>query len=554
MLTCLRVKDLAIVDALELELGAGLTVLTGETGAGKSILVDALELVLGVRGRPELVRAGAATAEVEALFDLSDVPLAKARLSAAGFDVGDELVIRRIVRAEGRSRAYVDGRLASQRQLAELAAGLATISSQHEHHGLTEPRQQLTLLDAFAQSGAQRRAMQDAHAAFAMAVDAVQDFERRARASADREDFLRFVVHEIDEAAPEPGEDVRLDEEHARLAHADYLMRVSEEAEDVLVADEASVSGAIARIGESLKRAGHHDPTLEGWARQLDDARVRIEDVAREAGEYARRAQADPQRLAWVDERLTVLSRLARKHGGDLEAVLRRRDEAHEALSKLDRREAHAKELEEARGQAEAEAMKIARSLRRLRRRAAKRLAEAITNEVGTLGMADARFDVVLHDAPLGPSGIDRVELVVAPNAGEAALPLSRVASGGELSRVLLSIKRVLADREAGGLHVFDEIDTGVGGAVAETIGKKLREVSRDRQVLCITHLPQVAVFGDSHFHVEKGIEDGRTVSRVTRLEGRARLDALARMLGGSRVTKKTRAAAAELLEQATAA
>ncbi len=554
MLTCLRVKDLAIVDTLELELGPGLTVLTGETGAGKSILVDALELVLGARSRPELVRAGAEAAEVEALFDLADAPEVRGRFVAAGFDVGDELVVRRIVRATGRSRAYLDGRLASQRQLADLARGLATISSQHEHHGLTEPRQQLELLDAFAGAENLKKEMRDAHDALALARDALADFSRRAAGRAEREDFLRFVLREIDEVAPEEGEDVRLEEEHARLAHAEQLMQVTEGAEDALLGSDASISGALARIAESLSQAARHDARLGSWASQLDDARALIEDVAGEAAAYARRTPADPARLSWLDERVGQLRRLSKKHGGDLSAVIARRDEAREELALLGRREAHAEALEEAVTAAEAEARDKARALHRLRTRAKKRLARAISGELESLGMGQATFEIAVHEAPLGPTGADRVELVVAPNAGEAAMSLSRVASGGELSRVLLAIKRVLSDRQSGGLHVFDEIDTGVGGIVAERVGKKLKEVARDRQVLCITHLPQVAVFADAHFHVEKAIEQGRTVSRVQALSGRARLDALAQMLGGARVTKKTRAAAAELLEQARAA
>jgi DNA repair protein RecN (Recombination protein N) len=554
MLTCLRVKDLAIVDTLELELGPGLTVLTGETGAGKSILVDALELVVGARSRPELVRSGRDAAEVEALFDLEDVPEVRARIRAAGFEVGDELVVRRIVRAGGRSRAYVDGRLASQRQLASLVRGLATISSQHEHHGLTEARQQLELLDAFAGADAARGEMRDAHDAYALATDALADFRRRAEGRAEREDFLRYLLREIDEVAPEPEEDVRLSEEHDRLAHADHLMRVTDSTEEELLAGDDSIGGALARLSDTLSQAARHDARLGEWATQLDEARAQIEDVANEAGAYARRAPADPARLAWLDERVAQLRHLARKHGGTIDAVLKRRDEAREELGLLGRREAHAEELEQAVAEAEAEARQKARALHRLRTRATKRLARAVTRELESLGMAQASFEIALHEAPLGSTGADRAELVVAPNAGEAALPLSKVASGGELSRVLLAIKRVLSDRQAGGLHVFDEIDTGVGGIVAERVGRKLKEVAKDRQVVCITHLPQVAVFADAHFHVEKSIEDGRTVSRVTALDGRARLDALARMLGGARFTKKTRAAAAELLEQATAA
>lgn len=555
MLTCLRVKNLAIVDALELELGPGLSVITGETGAGKSILVDALELVLGARGRPELVRSGAAEAEVEALFDLRGSPAVVGRLREAGFDVeGDELVVRRVLRAGGRGRAYIDGRLASQRHLAELSAGLATLSSQHEHHGLTEARQQLELLDAFSGGEGKVAAMVSAYEVLATARQAVEDFERRARDTAEREELLRYQLREIDEVAPEAGEDRRLAEEHGRLAHAAHLGAVTEDAEDALLDAEDAVCTEIARVAGRLAEAAQHDEDLGPWAKQLDEARAIVEDVARESGSYARRIDGDPLRLAQVDERLSALHRLARRHGGDLEAVLERRALAAQELGELDRRDEVESELIAKRDEAEKAARRVARALRAVRKRAAGRLTKAVTGELASLGMEGARLEIALHDAPLGATGADRAELLIAPNKGEATHPLSKIASGGELSRILLAIKRVLANREGGGLHVFDEIDTGIGGAVAETVGRKLREVAQDRQVLCITHLPQVAVFADAHYHVAKGIVGGRTVSRVGRLDGRDRLDALARMIGGARLTKKTRAAAAELLEDARAA
>lgn len=554
MLTCLRVKNLAIVDALELELGPGLSVITGETGAGKSILVDALELVLGARGRPELVRSGAAEAEVEALFDLTDCPAVTVRLQEAGFDVAGELVVRRVLRAEGRSRAYIDGRLASQRQLAELSAGLATLSSQHEHHGLTEARQQLALLDAFAEGRVKVAAMAKAYETLTTAREAVEDFERRARESAEREELLRYQLREIDEVAPEEGEDRRLTEEHGRLAHAGHLTEVTEDAEESLLEAENAVSAGIARVAMRLAEAARHDECLGAWSKQLDEARVIVEDVARESGAYARRIDDDPERLDQVDERLSALHRLARRHGGDLDAVLSRRALAARELGDLDRRDELHGQLVAARDGAEKAARRAARALRALRKKAAGRLGKAVTGELSSLGMEGARLEIMLHDAPLGPSGSDRAEVLFAPNRGEATHALSRIASGGELSRILLAIKRVLADREGGGLHVFDEVDTGIGGSVAETVGRKLREVAQGRQVLCITHLPQVAVFADTHYHVAKGIVGGRTVSRVGRLAGGDRLDALARMLGGARLTKKTRAAAAELLEDARAA
>ena len=565
MLTCLRVKDFAIIDALEIELEPGLNVVTGETGAGKSILVDALELVLGGRGRPEVVRTGEALAEVEALIEIQGDAAVRARVEAAGIELTDELVIRRVIKSSGRTRGYVNGRLATATQLAELAAGLADISSQHEHHTLVDPSRHLDYLDAFGQLDTMRTSVAKAYGELREAADARAALDQRARDRGEREDLLRYQISEIDALAPTPGEDEALASERERLRHAERLATAAGRAEDAISAQDGAVCEVLARVAGEVEEAARVDAQLEPLVAQIEGARAQLEDAARELGSYARRVTLDPDRLAEVEERLDAIRKLVRKYGGSIDAVLAHRERAATELDEMDRHEERLLELDRAHAAALARAREEARQLSERRHAIAKKLGNAISKELASLGMGDAKVrvdvariegrdgELAVDGARLSPTGIDRVEFLIAPNRGEEARPLRKIASGGELSRSMLAIKRVLAGLRPAGLYVFDEVDAGVGGAVAEVIGRKLRDVARHHQVLCITHLPQIAVFADAHFKVAKEVERGRTKSTVRRLGHDERLEEIARMLGGLEITKATRAAAAEMLQSARA-
>jgi DNA repair protein RecN (Recombination protein N) len=565
MLTCLRVRHFAIIDQLEVEFGPGLNVLTGETGAGKSILVDALELVLGGKGRPEVVRTGEKQAEVEALFEAGDDDALRARLEAAGIEPEEELLVRRIVAASGRTRAYVNGRLATARQLSTLAAGLADISSQHEHHTLADPTSHLSYLDAFGHLADDRARVAAAHEELARTTEALREVERRAHDRVEREDLLSFQIQEIDELEPAADEEEQLEGERERLRHAERLARTASQAEDALYASDGALAEQLGRVAEDVQSAGEIDPRLAVLAEQLEGARTQIEDAARELGGYAREISVDPERLTEVEERLDRLGRLKRKYGGTVTDVLAHRDQARRELSELERYEEFLDEAKAARDAALERAREVALALRKKRRNAARKLGTAISKELGSLGMGEAQVEVEVaplsggrgelevDGARLTPTGIDRAEFLIAPNRGETARPLRQIASGGELSRAMLAIKRVLAGLGPAGLYVFDEVDSGVGGAVAEVIGRKLAEVAAHHQVLCITHLPQIAVYADTHYRVRKDVVGKRTRSDIQRLERDERLEEVARMLGGLRITSKTRDAAAEMIRQARA-
>ncbi len=566
MLTCLRVRDLAIIDSLDVELGPGLNVVTGETGAGKSILVDAIELVLGGKGRGELVRSGASQAEVEALFDIGDDPHVRAKLVALEVECEGELVIRRVLSPNGRTRAFVNGRMATAQQLTDLARGLADISSQHEHHTLTNASTHLGYLDAFAKLADQRDRVGTAYQALKRAHEALQSFETRIADRAQREDLLKYQMREIQEVSPKPGEEADLTEQRDRLKHADQLMRLAGAATDALYDRDGSVCEELATVTQHVLEAAALDPSLKDLGTQVDNARTILEEAARELSRYTRGVHADPQALTELEERMHALSKLKRKYGGTLESVLSHLAGAKTELEALGDHEGTSEKLRAAHGEAMAEATKHARALSKQRKLSAGKLATAISEELISLGMGGARIvvdvspmegkagELEVDGARLSSAGIDRAEFLIAPNRGEEARPLSKVASGGELSRAMLAIKRVLAGMGPAGMYVFDEVDSGVGGAVAEVIGRKIKDVASHRQVLCITHLPQIAVFADSHFKVEKVVSGDRTVSNVRRMTRKEQEAEIARMLGGIKVGAKTRAAAAEMLKEARVA
>ncbi len=570
MLSVLRVKQLAIIDELEVVFGPGLNVLTGETGAGKSILVDALQLVLGGRGRPELVRTGAPQAEVEALFDVGDDPSVIERLRAAGIETDEgELLVRRVVSAQGRTRAYVNGTLATQAQLAELAAGLADISSQHEHHTLINPETHLGYLDAFGRLEPLREQMSAAFRALEAAERSLSEALARVQGKGEREDVLRFQIREIEELDPKLNESAELAEERDRLRYAEKLVNAAAFAEQALYERDGAICEELAQVSSRLSDAADIDPRLGPMVSAIDAARAQLEEAARDLGAYARDVTVDPERLSEIDERLHRLKSLARKYAGGASAgaeteMLEHCERLRVELAELGSAEERIAEIEEARDAALRSAGALARELSKKRHEAASELGKAVVKELSGLGMGGAVVEVQvtrlegggelsIDGARLRESGIDRAEFLIAPNKGEEARPLRKVASGGELSRTMLAIKRVLAGLGPAGLYVFDEVDTGVGGAVAEVIGRKLKEVAEHHQVLCITHLAPIAVYADRHFLVKKDIVDERTKSAILALEPKERLEEVARMLGGLNITKKTRDAAREMLKGAAA-
>jgi DNA repair protein RecN (Recombination protein N) len=569
VLLSLQVRDLAIIDATEVSFGSGLNVVTGETGAGKSILIDALLLALGGRGTPEMVRAGAAHAEVCALFDLRALPDVRARLLDAGIECDDEVTVRRVVASErsgGRSRAYLNGRLVSLSQLAQLTAGLGDVTSQHEAQSLTDPNTHLALLDATARLDGLRGEVSAAQESFRLSTTELESLLRELRQRTDREDLLRFQRKEIEDLPLTLGDEGRWSSERDRLKHATRLSEGAAEAEDVLYARDGAVVDQLGQVRGLLEELTRLDPALSTVAELVDGAKAQVDEAARALGRYGRTVHADPEQLSDLEDRLQKLSRLKRKYGGSVEAILEHHRRVVSELDNLEQGESRIAELERRVEQARSAAATIARKLSHARRDAAAALGDAISRELTSLGMGGARVvvdvtptspasgELAIDGVRLLPTGIDRVEFLIAANKGEEPRSLRRIASGGELSRALLAIKRVLTEVGSAGLYVFDEVDTGVGGAVAEVIGQKLRAISRRNQTLVITHLPQIAAYADRHYVVAKRVEGERTVSEVRALNESERTEEIARMLGGLRVTDRTRAAAAEMIRTAASA
>jgi DNA repair protein RecN (Recombination protein N) len=562
MLLSLTIDNVVLIEHQVLELGPGFNVLTGETGAGKSMVVDALALVLGGRARPEIVRGGVREAEVAALFEIEAGSRVAAKLEAAGVPCDGELVVRRVVQAEGRSRAFLNGKLSTAAQLAELGPDLCDIASQHESVSLTDPGTHLEYLDAYGRLEALRDSLGEKVAELSTIVREIDRVREAERDRAEREDFLAFQLREVEELDPSVGEEAELEGERARLRHAEKLSNATQSAADRLYEGEDAVCDQLARVSTDLDAAAAIDPSLAPLARSVEGARSELADAARALGRYASGIESNPGRLAEVDDRWFRLQKLLRKHGPTTTELVAYRDDLKRQVEGLAGADKLRAELETKREACLVAVATEARTLSRKRRDAAAKLADAIGKELAGLGMGRARVVVDVSPVPapqagelppvdgarLTTSGIDRVEFLIAPNKGEDPRPLRRIASGGELSRALLALKRVLAEKGPAGLYVFDEVDAGVSGAIAEVIGRAIADVARHRQVLCITHLPQIAALADVQYVVDKSEAKGRTTSSVRKLSDGERVDEIARMIGGVRVGDAARRAAAELL------
>ncbi len=559
MIETLRIENLAIVGRAELEFGPGLNVLTGETGAGKSIVLGALALLAGGRASPELVREGEEEAVVEAVFRVDALPELAAELERRGLAAGEELVVRRTLARSGRGRARIGGELVPAATLAELFEGRLEISSQHESQRLLRPGAQSRLLDAAGGLLQERAGVESAFEGLRALDREVGELRARAEELARREDFLRFQVKEVDEAKVETGEFEELLSERGRLAHAERLTADAAAAAALLAGDPggSELPGALDQLAEASRRVdalASLDPGLAELAERLRSARAELDDAARELSRYAEAIEMDPARLGEVEERLARLERLRRKYGPDEAAILRFRDEAAGQLEALGGADSRLAELEREREVACDRLEKLARHLSQGRAQAAARLAREVETRLRELAMPEGRFEVALvpaeapEGAPCGPGGVESAEFLFSANPGEPPQALRRVVSGGELSRVFLALKSALRRAEAGMVLVFDEVDAGIGGRVADRVGRVLAELASEHQVLCITHLPQIAARADVHLHVDKRVQRKRTLAQVTRLDGGARVDEIARMAGGETVGEATLRHAQELL------
>ncbi len=571
MLRTLHIRDFAIIDQITLDLEPGLVVFTGETGAGKSILVDAVALLLGGRADPVVVRRDAARAYIEGTFHLTPAVQEALRPLLQAHDLWDEenpdeLVLSREIRRRGRHPARINGQLVTLQVVRQVAAHLVDIHGQSEHLTLLQPRHQRALLDRYAHAEEVLQTYQDLYRRWRERQRAIEELRERLRTAARQMDLLRYQIEEIEAANLQPGEEEALRQERNRLVHAERLARWVQEALALLdegLGEAPAASDLVGQAASLLEDMARLDPTRETLARRLQEVLDTLAEVSRELHHYAEELEFQPGRLDEVEARLALIENLKRKYGDTIEAVLAYAEEARKEMENLTTADQRLAQWEAELESLTRELAQAAWALSQKRREAAERLARAVERELADLRMEHARFRVQVSTRPdpqglplptgervaFDRYGIDQVTFLIAPNPGEGFHPLAKIASGGEMARIMLALRQALAREDPVPTLIFDEIDQGIGGRMGAVVGRKLRRLARHHQVLCVTHLPQLAAYAHQHFKVEKVVQEGRTVTRVRPLQEEERIRELAHMLGDPGPTGQATARA--LLEQA---
>lgn len=563
MLRWLRIRNFAIIDELEMEFSDGFNAITGETGAGKSIILDAISLILGNRGNTDVVRSGSDEATVEAVFETTSGGEAlKNKLSNFGISENEndgELLVRRLINKNGKSRAFLNGDLVTLGQLADICENLVDLCSQHEHQSLSKPAYQLDLIDRYGGLLPLVNQVRNSYLAIKSLETELANLQAPSGIATSSEDFIRFQIQEIEEFNPLEGEDEKLLTEKKRLQNLSQITDFSRAALEFLAADSGSsdavgASELIAKARQRILKALELDQSLAPIAAAIERTMAELDEAASSLQDYLENLEADPTRLEWVEDRLAAWNMIKKKYGATAEEITATRERLSLELDSFSNRQGKIEALKAKFETVRDEYMKLALGLSKKRKAIAKTLTDSIQTELSELLMSNTNFSVGFEDYAsnyLTETGIDRVQFLFSANAGEVAKPMRKIASGGELSRILLALRRTISDRGGIGVYLFDEIDSGIGGQTASVVGQKLRSVAKFNQVICITHLPQVAAFAKTHFVVSKKTVEGRTLSQIDRLRGSNRVEEIARMLGGLNVTEKSRANAKELINQA---
>jgi len=564
MLQDLSIRNFAIIDDLQISFLAGLTILSGETGTGKSIIINAANLLLGSRATSKLIRTGAETAELEAIFRIQQKGTISNLLKDNGFDVSEGLSIRRVICRNDRHKTYINGRLATIQQLSTITENLASISGQREHQVLLKEEQQLKILDQFGGLMPLRDKAYARYHEIVPLIHVLKDLKILKDKQSDHIELLKFQKKEITDASISAGEDKAIEQEKRRLKNSEALYQTVYGAIDELYSTPGAIVERLLEVKKQLGQAGQIDPELTGKAEGIAGAAFQIEDITDELRGYLKKIEIDEGRLEEIEARLDILTRLKRKYGGTLESVLAHLEFIDGELSSVGNLSERISATEKQISELHDKLAKFALQLSRKRRSTAEIFRKKVEKELSTLKMSRTEFQISLEpifsetttdphlqteNKSITESGIDRVFFLISPNVGEELKPLSLIASGGELSRVILAIKAILAETEAVETIVFDEVDAGIGGGVAEVVGKKLSSLSTYHQVICITHLPQIAKFGDHHFRISKQVFRGRTRTKIEPLTEDERIKELARMLGGEKITRATFNHAREMLK-----
>jgi DNA repair protein RecN (Recombination protein N) len=551
MLQFLNISNIALIDDMQVEFESGLNLLTGETGSGKSIIVDALGLLIGGRFSSDLIKTGADRGSIEGLFSVTPNPDLEQLLENAGFGATNELIIRRELSATGRNKIFINNQLATQSLLRDLRPYLVDIHGQGDQQTLFNPETHLEILDAFAGNVALRAEVAEAYAGWTRLRRELESLRHDEAEKFQLVDTLKFQIAELERAQLSPGEDEKLEEERRRLANVEKLTTLCQSSYSRIYEDD---DAAVARVRLTLKdveELAEYESSFRDYLEGLETARAVLEDLSFSLRDFADRLEFSPARLAEIEDRLAELSRLKRKYGGSIAASLEHLARSEDRLRQIETSDERERELNVEVASAHERYLELARKLHKERVKAAKKFEQAVEKGIAEVAIDNARFQVQVNDSveAAGQKGIDHTEFYFSANVGEEVKPLARVASGGEASRLMLVLKTVANGSQFPRTIVFDEIDTGIGGRVSEAVGIKLKKLSQTNQVLCVTHQPQIARFADSHLVVQKEALKGKTQVSVDRLDKAGRVEEIARMLTGAEITDSARRHAKELLK-----
>ena len=565
MLKELSIRNFAIIDDLQISFSAGLTILSGETGAGKSIILNAVNLLLGSRASADMVRTGAENAELEALFEITESSREADIMTEHGYAPSDGLLVRRIISRSDTNRVYINGRMATIQLLNAITENLASISGQHVHQLLLKEEQHLLILDQFGGLTPLRAEVSTYFHQLIPMLEKLETLNTLKKRQSEHKELLEFQLREITAANPTQREDQELEQERARLKNAEQLYQVVYNSVESLYSAPGSVIEKLVDVKKNLDKISQIDQQLKSKTAKLSDSTYQIEDLIEGLRRYLNSIQMDEKQLEAVEERLDTLNKLKRKYGGSIEAVFERLKSIEQDLSNLENITESIRDTETQIGELQTKLKDRALMLSRKRKKTAERFAEKVISQLATLMLSKTEFKVLLQVLPVDEktnpylalkngmitaTGVDRATFLIAPNIGETLKPLASIASGGELSRVVLALKALLAKTDSVETVVFDEVDAGIGGGVAEVVGKKLADLANHHQVICITHLPQIAKFGDRHYRISKHVSQGRTRTSIRLLNDEDRYEEIARMLGGKKITQATLEHAREMLER----
>ncbi len=564
MLRELSIKNFAIIDDLCIRFSEGLTILSGETGAGKSVIINAVNLLLGSRAATSLIRTGADNAELEALFEIKPGSNVAETMKEYGYDSAEELLIRRVISNSDRHRIYINGRLSTIQVLNAVTENLASISGQHAHQGFLKEDQQLMVLDQFGGLIPMRAEIYKCFHELLPLIRMLCGLRETEDRQAEHIELLKFQKKEIINASITPDEDRALDQERIRLKNGEALYHAVNSSIEEIYSSEGAIVERLFEVKKNLDKASQIDPELCSRAESIADAAFHVEDLAGELRAYLNRIQMDDKHLEAVEARIDELNRLKRKYGGSIETVFSTLESIDHELSGIENISEKIIETEAKISELHKKLAKLSSQLSLKRKETAEILSEKVVEELSTLKMSQAKIQVSIQPLPaerdidphlktggmaINETGIDSATFLIATNVGEPLKPLASIVSGGELSRVVLALKAILAKAESVETSVFDEVDAGIGGSVAEVVGRKLFSLAGYHQVICITHLPQIAKFADHHFSISKQVYRGRTITRIKALNEKERVEEIARMLGGTTITQATMEHAREMLQ-----